>query len=113
MEKKGVKNVPISGIDDKRSITALFSIILEEKFLPMQMIYEGKTMLSLPKIKFPERVSLSVNESHYSNEKESFKLLEEIILFYIKRTRESLDVASCYQKHFWFMALVAKQPKVS
>lgn len=113
MEKKGVTNVPISGIDDKRSITALFSIILEEKFLPMQMIYEGKTMLSLPKIKYPERVSLSVNESHYSNEKESFKLLEEIILFYIKRTRESLDVASCYQKHFWFMTLVAKQPKVS
>ena len=28
MEKKGAKNVPISGIDDKRSITATFSITM-------------------------------------------------------------------------------------
>ena len=35
MEKKGTKNVPISGIDDKRSITATFSITMENKFLPI------------------------------------------------------------------------------
>ena len=42
MEKKGAKNIPISGIDDKRSITAPFSIIMENKFLSMQLIYKGK-----------------------------------------------------------------------
>ena len=35
MEKKGTKNVPISGIDDKTSITATFSITMENKFLPI------------------------------------------------------------------------------
>ena len=43
MEKKGTKNVPIFGIDDKRSMTATFSITMENKFLPMQLIYKGKT----------------------------------------------------------------------
>ena len=42
----------------------------------MQLIYKGKTTISLSKAKFPEEFSLSVNESHYSNEKETFKLLK-------------------------------------
>lgn len=43
MEKKGTANVPISGGDDKRSITATFVITLDETFLQMQFIYKGKT----------------------------------------------------------------------
>ena len=43
MKKKGTKKVPISGIDNKRSITATFSITMENKYLPMQLIYKGKT----------------------------------------------------------------------
>ena len=44
----------------------------------MQLIYTGETTLSLPKVKFAEGFLLSVSEIHYSNEKESFKLLEEL-----------------------------------
>lgn len=44
MEKKGVANVPISGIDNKRSVTVTFSITLEGKFLPMQLIYKEKEL---------------------------------------------------------------------
>ena len=43
MEKKWTKNVPISGIDDKTSITAIFSVTMNNKFVPMQLIYKGKT----------------------------------------------------------------------
>lgn len=58
----------MSGIDDdERLITETFWIAFEIKFLSTQMIYKGKTTLSLPKIKFPEGFSLSVNESYYSN----------------------------------------------
>ena len=39
MEQKGESNVPISDISDKRSTTATFSITLDNKFLPMQLIY--------------------------------------------------------------------------
>ena len=90
MEKKGVINVPKSGIDDKRSITVTFSITLKGKLLPMQLIYKGETTLSLPKVKFPEGFSLSVSESHFSNEKESFKLLEEISCLITKEREKVL-----------------------
>ena len=53
MNQKGESNVPVAGISDKRRITATFSITLDNKFLPMQLIYQGKTGQSLPKGKFP------------------------------------------------------------
>ena len=43
-------------------------------------------------MKFPEDFSLSANETHYSNEKESLKLLEEIILPYVRKEREKLGI---------------------
>ena len=73
MNQKGESNVPVAGISDKRRITATFSITLDNKFLPMQLTYQGKTGQSLPKGKFPGGFSLSVNESHYSNDNEALK----------------------------------------
>ena len=90
MDQKGEGKVQIAGISDKRSITATFSITLDNKFLQMQLIYQGKTGLSLPKMKFPDGFSLRVNESHCSNEHEALKFIEEIILPYIREEREKL-----------------------
>ena len=92
MEKKGVKNVPISGIGDIRSITATFSITMENKFLPMPLIYKGRTSQSIQKIQFPNGFSLSVNLKNYSNETEFLKFLKEIILSYVKIERERLGL---------------------
>ena len=91
MDKKGGSNVPTEGISDKRSITATFSVTLDNKFLPMQLIYKSKTGQSLPKVKFSNGFSLSANESHYSNENEALKFVEEIILPYIRGEREKLE----------------------
>lgn len=85
MAKNGSSTVPISGVHDKRSITATFTITLSGKFLPMQLIYSGKTNQSLLKIEFPKEFSLSVNEKHYSNEQESLKLLSKIVTPYIEK----------------------------
>ena len=41
-------------------------------------------------MKFPDGSSLSINESHYSNENEALKFIEEIILPYIRNEREKL-----------------------
>ena len=82
-EKGGETNVSISGINDKQSITATFSIILDNKLLPMQLIYKCKTDQSLPKVSFPDRFSSRANKKNYSNEKESLKFLGEFILSYI------------------------------
>ena len=44
---KGMKNVSIAGLTDKRTITATFSIIMDDQFLPMQIIYGGRTYKSI------------------------------------------------------------------
>ena len=43
LAKKNTKTVPIKGSSDKRTITATFAISLQGDFLPMQLIYGGKT----------------------------------------------------------------------
>ena len=73
LPKRNSKQVQIKGSDDKRAITATFAITLDGKLLGMQLTYGGKTVQSLPRFKFPQEFSLSVNKKHYSNEAESIK----------------------------------------
>lgn len=92
MAKQGSKTVPIKGSTDKRSITATFTITLEGHFLPIQLIYAGKTKKSLPRVDFPKSFSLSANPKHYSNESESIKILEDIIIPYVQKERKKLGL---------------------
>ena len=64
---KGTQNVPIKGVDDKRQMTATSVVSLTGKFLPIQLIYKGKTERSLPKFKFPSTFSLSYAENNWPN----------------------------------------------
>ena len=68
---KGVKTVPIKGIDDKLQITATFAISMSGEFLPIQVIYQGKTIRCLPKYAFPENFDITYSESHCSNTKKA------------------------------------------
>ena len=90
MAKTGETNVPIAGANNKRSMTATFSITFDNKFLPMQLIYKGKTNQSLPKVDFPDGFSLSANKTHYSNEEEALKFIGEIILPHVQKERANL-----------------------
>ena len=40
---KGSKNISIKGLDDKRQITATFIVSATGYFLPIQLIYQGKS----------------------------------------------------------------------
>ena len=88
LAKKGDKSVAIAGSSDKRSITGTFTITLDGKFLPLQLIYGGKTKQSLPRFKFPESFSLSTNPKHFSNTEESIKIINEVILPYVQGERD-------------------------
>ena len=94
MAKKGIKSVAIAGSADKRSITGTFVITLNGDLLPLQLIYGGKTKQSLPQYKFPHSFSLSVNPNHFSNTEESIKIIDEIVILYVKRERENLENGS-------------------
>ena len=90
MTKKGVKSVSIAGSGDKRGITGMFVITLDGKFLPIQLIYGGKMKQSLPRRKFPESFSLSVNPKHFSNTEKSIKIINEILVPHVEKEREKL-----------------------
>ena len=92
LAKKNSSSVTIAGSADKRSITATFAITLDCTFLPMQLIYGGKTEKILTRYKFPKGFSLSVNPKHFSNTSESIKLLNEVIVPYVKKERLALGL---------------------
>ena len=83
--KNGSTTVPIAG-----SITSTFVISLNGAFLPIQSIYEGKTTRYLPQVKFPASFCLSFNEEHWGNEKDSLKMIEDIVFPYVTKEREKL-----------------------
>lgn len=84
MAVKGSTTVPIKGLTDKRNITLNFVISLSGEFLPIQIIYSGKTTASQPcGVTFPRGFSVTQNPKHWSNEQETLKLIDEIIKPYI------------------------------
>ena len=92
LAKKNSKHVSIAGSSYKQAITATFGITFSNEFLPMQLIYGGKTQESFPKFDFPDSFSLSANPKHFSNTDESIKLLDDIIILYVKCERSKLGI---------------------
>ena len=84
---KGVKIVPIKGVDDKRQITATFAVSCVGDFLPMQLIYAGKTSRCLPKYGFPDTFSVSFTENHWFNTEKSIQFFNEIIFPYLENIK--------------------------
>ena len=93
LSRKRSKHVAIKEQSFKQAITATFGITFFDKFLPMQLIYGGKTKRSFPKVKFPDSFSLSVNEKHFSKTNESLKLIEDIITPYVEKERGKLGLS--------------------
>ena len=83
----GTKSIPVTGLSYKRAITATFAISHDGDFLPMQLIYQGTTVQSLPRFDFPNSVSLSMNPKHFSNTAEALKIIDEIIVPYLTKKR--------------------------
>ena len=80
MAKKGEKTVAMKGLTDKRAITLIFIVSLTGEFLPMQVIYGGKTTASQPRgFKFLEGFCVLQNPKHYSNEEETKRLIDVVI----------------------------------
>ena len=71
LAEKGATYITMEGGKDKRCITGAFSIMFSNEFLPTQLIYGGKTVQNLPRFKFSQEFSLSVNPTKFSNSSES------------------------------------------
>ena len=73
-------------------ITGTFAITFSGRFLPIQLIYGGKTTQSISKVAFPKNLSLIANPSHYSNSKELLKSLKKIVAPYVDNERCQLKL---------------------
>ncbi len=89
-DKKGSKKVEVTGLDDKRQITAVVCGTLSGEVLPMQLIYTGKTSACLPKIKFPPGWHITCTPNHWSNEQKTKEYIQQIILPYVQTKRKEL-----------------------
>ena len=79
----GSNTVPIASSDDKRAITGTFACSAEGHFLPLQLIYKGKSKLCLPKYSFPQTFDVIYNEKHWANETTAITFLEKIIVPFV------------------------------
>ncbi len=93
MEKRGTKRVEISGVDDKRQITAVFGCTLTGKFLPIQLVYKGTTERCHPKgVVFPSDWHICSTANHWSNEETMINYVQKIIIPYVAEMRQQLKL---------------------
>ena len=90
MEKQGAKRVEMVGVNDKRQITAVFCGNLLGDFLPVQLIYKGKTPCCHPRFSFPCDWHITHSPKHWSTEETMLQYIEHIIVPYVEKVRETV-----------------------
>ena len=88
-ESEGAKRVELAGKDDKRQITAVFGCSLVGDFLPLQLIYQGKTTRCLPQVEVPPDWHITYSVTNDSTMKD---YVDKIIIPCIQKKREELNV---------------------
>ena len=74
--------------NDKRLITVVFCGTATGDFLPVQVIYKGKTQRCHAHLSFPPGWHLAHSANHWSTEETMLQYVDQIILPYVGKTRE-------------------------
>ena len=77
---KREKHISRAEVTDKRAITVTLSKSLDGHILPFQHIYTGKMQRSLPNVTFPDGFCLAYKQKHWSNETETIRLIEDVLV---------------------------------
>ena len=85
LEKKGSKQVPLIGLEDKRQITVLLAATMAGELLHPQVIYEGKTEKCHPTVKFPKGWFIDHTSSHWSTENSTNRYIDSVFLPYLDK----------------------------
>ena len=91
MEAEETSVVSIAGGADKKALSAIFTVTLSGEFLPMHLVYLGKTSQSLPKHIFPTGFSLTKNPSYWSDEETMMLYINDVLEPYMTAKREELN----------------------
>ena len=60
------------------------------KFLPIKLIYEGKTPRCLPRFDFPADFNVTFSDNHWSNTEKSNELFEKLFFWFLRQAKVSL-----------------------
>ena len=89
MDQRGTKHVELAGVNDKRQITAVFcGTIVGDFFLPIQLIYQGKTSRCHPNFQFPSSWDITHSPRHWSTEETMLQYIDYIIIPYVDGVRD-------------------------
>ena len=94
MAEEGSKRVEMIGKDDMRQLTALFACTMSGNFLPIQLVYQGKTDRSLPTFEFPSDWDVTCTTNHWCNECTMRRYIQRIILPYLDQKRKELKLSA-------------------
>ena len=72
------------------TITMTFTVNVSDSFLPIQLIYSGKTKRIIPKYGFPSCYDVMFTTNYWSNYEKCVKLFEKIIFSYLNAKKEDL-----------------------
>ena len=81
------------GKGKKKEITGTFTVTMSGLFLPMQLIYEGKSLRCLLQgITFPENFNLTFTPNHWSNKDKVIEHLEKAVFPFVVEKRKELSL---------------------
>lgn len=96
LEQRGAQRVEICGVGDKRQITATFAATMSGLFLPMQLLYSGKTNRCHPKYTFPPSFDVYHTPNHWSNTETCLRFVSNIIVPYVIEKRKQLKLGDSH-----------------
>ncbi len=109
MEEAGSKDVAITGLEDKRMITALLCYSLKLDMLPPQVIYHGTTPKCHPRgVQFPDGWNITHSKNHWSTVPTMKEYFDKVLLPTLKKiktalqlpeSQQSLVILDCYKVH--------------
>ncbi len=89
-DKVGSKRVEITRVGEKRQITVVLCGSMIGDYLPLQVIYQGKTKRCHPNYNFPLDWNVTQSPKHWSTERTMIDYIKEIIVPYVDSTRDLL-----------------------
>jgi hypothetical protein len=92
VEERSAKRVKVNGLGDKRQVTATFAATMSGEFLPMQILYGGKTERVHPKFKLPDDFDVWHSPNHWSNQELCLRFVIKIIIPYVKKVKEEKGI---------------------
>ena len=92
MAKVGSRRVEITGVGQKRQVTAVVCGSLTGDYLPTQLIYQGKSNHCHPNFNFPEEWHITHSLKHWAMETTMIAYLNNIVVPYIEATRNLLKL---------------------